>query len=71
MEQKSYDMVVALDQGRRVGRGRKVTSIVNDDRIRQLSIDLMHAPGPLHQTILRFLRAASVAMNGLIDEAMR
>jgi len=71
IEQKSHDMVVALDQGRRVGRGRRLTSIVIDDRIKQLSLDLANPPGPIDQAILRFLRAASIVMGNLVDEALR
>lgn len=71
MEQSAHDLVTALELGRRVGRGRKVTSIVNDDNIQALTRQLRNRPGPLNQAVLRFLRRASIVMAGLIDEAHR
>lgn len=69
MEQKAHDMIQALDAGRRVGRGRKVTSILHDEQIQELSAQLHNRPGPLAPAVLRFLRRASNIMGGMIDEA--
>lgn len=63
-------MVEALEDARRYGRARRRTSIMNDDRIRNLQEELLRPPGPINRTILRFLNAASHAMEGMVNEAL-
>lgn len=59
-----------LKQGRSPTRARKRTSILNDQRIRELTEDLQNPPGPLNETVYRFLRAASHVLENMLDEAM-
>lgn len=71
LEQRSHNVFLALEAGRRATRARRRTSIMNDNRLRELSEDLFNPPGPVDQAIFRFLRTASHLMDNMVEEALR
>lgn len=71
LEQRAYNATLALEAARRVTRGRRRTSVMNDNRIVEATRELFNPPGPIARSIFRFLRNASHTMDGLVDEVLR
>ncbi|KAK3919969.1 Ribonuclease HII [Frankliniella fusca] len=70
LEQKNYNILLSLDQFRRVSRARKTTSIMNDNRIQMATEELFDPPGPIAATIFRFLSVVSHTMDNMVEELM-
>lgn len=71
LEQRSFDTVYALDNARRVMRGRRRSSIMNDNRIANVTQELFNPPGVMARSLLRFLRIASHTMDEMLNEVLQ
>lgn len=71
LEQRSFNTVMSLEQGRRVSPSRKRTSILNDKRVKFLSDELINnPPGNIERSIYRFLCISSHTMDGMVEQLL-
>ncbi|XP_034246261.1 uncharacterized protein LOC117648123 [Thrips palmi] len=71
LEQRSNNNILGLDRGLRVNRGRKLSSIFQDQRIARLGNQLLRPHGNINAAIARFLREASHLVDNIIEDFLQ
>ncbi|XP_034236489.1 uncharacterized protein LOC117642414 [Thrips palmi] len=71
MEANAYADAMALAIGEKPNRGRKLSAIALDQRLRTLYRSIRNPPGDLDAAILRFLRAAAHTFDNAYDRAVQ
>lgn len=71
MEANAYADAMALDAGERPNRGRKLSAIFLDRRLRNLFRAIRNPPGDQDAAILRFLLAAAHTFDNAYGRAVQ